>query len=136
MNVISAKPTDQFEAMLSADIGNYHNRRYEGMVNIPLVDDRLDLRVAGEWTKRDGYTTNEITGSPVDGRDLWSTRVTLGWKPSEKLQANLVWEHFSEERRPHAHAEAALQNGSSPTNDPGLSNIGGIALRNVPSKGA
>ena len=81
VNVISAKPTDQFEAMLSADWGNYPNRRYEGMVNIPIVDDRLDLRVAGEWTKRDGYSTNAITGSPIDGRDLWSTRVTLGLKP-------------------------------------------------------
>ena len=56
VNVISAKPTDHFEAMLSADWGNYTNRRYEGMVNIPIVDDKLDLRVAGEWTKRDGYT--------------------------------------------------------------------------------
>ena len=35
VNVISAKPTDQFEAMLSADWGNYTNRRYEGMINIP-----------------------------------------------------------------------------------------------------
>ncbi len=35
VNVISARPTDQFEAMLSADWGNYTNRRYEGMVNIP-----------------------------------------------------------------------------------------------------
>ena len=73
VNVISAKPTDQFEAMLSADWGNYSNRRYEGMVNIPVVDDRFDLRIAGEWTKRDGYTTNEITGNQVDGRDLWSS---------------------------------------------------------------
>ncbi len=96
VNVISAKPTDQFEAMASADWGNYANRRYEGMVNIPIVDDRLDLRVAGEWTKRDGYSTNSLTGSPIDGRDLWSTRVTIGWKPFEKLQAYLVWEHFQE----------------------------------------
>ena len=96
VNVISAKPTDQFEAMLSADWGNYTNRRYEGMVNIPIVDDRVDLRVAGEWTKRDGYTTNENTGNPVDGRDLWSSRVTLGWNPSDKVQAYLVWEHFGE----------------------------------------
>ncbi|HUJ02779.1 MAG TPA: TonB-dependent receptor plug domain-containing protein, partial [Rhizomicrobium sp.] len=61
VNVITAKPTDQFEAMLSADWGNYTNRRYEGMVNIPIVDDRLDLRVAGEWTKRDGYSFNTLT---------------------------------------------------------------------------
>jgi len=96
VNVVSAKPTDQFEAMASADIGNYHNRRYEAMMNIPIVDDRLDLRVAGEWTKRDGYSFNELTNSPIDGRDLWSGRVTLGWKPTENLQAYLVWEHFQE----------------------------------------
>ncbi|HEV2563012.1 MAG TPA: TonB-dependent receptor [Rhizomicrobium sp.] len=96
VNIVSAKPTDQFEAMLSADWGNYTNRRYEGMVNIPIVDDRLDLRVAGEWTKRDGYSFNEITNAPIDGRDLWSSRVTLGWKPAENIQAYLVWEHFQE----------------------------------------
>jgi iron complex outermembrane recepter protein len=96
VNVISAKPTDQFEAMASADIGNYHNRRFEGMVNVPIVDDRLDLRVAAEWTKRDGYSFNQVTGRPIDGRDLWSSRVTLGIKPVENLQAYLVWEHFSE----------------------------------------
>jgi iron complex outermembrane receptor protein len=96
VNVISAKPTDQFEAMASADIGNYHNRRYEGMVNIPIVDDRVDLRIAGEWTKRDGYSFNAITNQPIDGRDLWSGRVTLGLKPTANLQATLVWEHFSE----------------------------------------
>ena len=77
VNVISAKPTDQFEAMASADIGNYHNRRFEGMINVPIVDDRLDLRVAGEWTKRDGYSFNTLTNAPIDGRDLWSSRVTL-----------------------------------------------------------
>jgi iron complex outermembrane receptor protein len=96
VNVISAKPTDHFEAMLSADWGNFSNRRYEGMVNIPLVDDRLDLRVAGEWTKRDGYTYNETTGKQIDGRDLWSSRVTVGWKPYAGVEADLVWEHFSE----------------------------------------
>ncbi|HEV2560940.1 MAG TPA: TonB-dependent receptor plug domain-containing protein [Rhizomicrobium sp.] len=96
VNVISAKPGDQFEAMASADIGNYHNRRYEGMINIPIVDDRLDVRVAGEWTKRDGYSFNQITNSPIDGRDLWSSRLSIGIKPFQDLQINVVWEHFQE----------------------------------------
>jgi len=96
VNLITAKPADQFEAQASGDIGNYKNRRFEGMINLPLVDDRLDLRVAGEWTKRNGYSTNGITGNPIDGRDLWSSRVSLAWKPLENLSATLVWEHFSE----------------------------------------
>ncbi len=33
--------------------GNYKNRRLEGMLNIPLLDDKVAVRVAGEWTKRD-----------------------------------------------------------------------------------
>jgi len=96
VNLVSARPTDQFEAMASADIGNYHNRRLEAMINIPIVDDRFDLRVAGEWTKRQGYSLNEQTDSRIDGRDLWSGRVSLGIKPTSKIQAYLIWEHFSE----------------------------------------
>jgi iron complex outermembrane receptor protein len=97
VNLISAKPSDQFEAMASADIGNYQNRRIEGMLNIPIVDDRLDLRVAGEWTKRNGYTFDTTLGRSIDGRDLWSGRATLAWKPSSNFEGDLVWEHFSED---------------------------------------
>jgi len=96
VNLISAKPTDQFEAMASADLGNYHNRRFEGMINIPIVDDELDIRIAGEWTKRQGYSFNETSGNRIDGRDLWSGRVTIGLNPTNDLQMYLVWEHFSE----------------------------------------
>ena len=97
VNLISAKPSDQFEAMASADIGNYQNRRLEAMINIPIIDDRFDLRIAGEWTKRNGYTEDTTLGESVDGRDLWSGRMTLGWKPTPDLQTYFVWEHFSED---------------------------------------
>ncbi len=97
VNLISAKPSDQFEAMASLEIGNYGERRPEGMINIPIVDDRVDLRIAGEWTKRQGYSLNETTGDRIDGRDLWSGRVTLGLNPNENLKAIFVWEHFSED---------------------------------------
>ncbi|HTO40262.1 MAG TPA: TonB-dependent receptor, partial [Rhizomicrobium sp.] len=72
VNLTSAKPTDQFEAMASAEFGNYKQKRFEGMLNLPIVDDRLALRFAGEWTKRDGYTFNRPTNDNVDGRNLWS----------------------------------------------------------------
>jgi len=97
VNVISAKPTDKWEAMASVDVGNYQNRRTEAMLNIPIVGDKLDLRVAGEWTKRDGYSFDTTTDKPIDGRDLWSSRMTVGFKPFEHLQAYAVWEHFQED---------------------------------------
>ena len=97
VNLTTAKPTDQFEAMASGEIGSYHQHRFEGMINLPIIDDRLDIRIAGEWTKRQGYSFNEITDQRIDGRDLWSGRVSIAWKPFENLQTNLVWEHFSED---------------------------------------
>jgi iron complex outermembrane receptor protein len=97
VNIQSALPTDTYQAMLSADIGNYDSRRYEAMLNLPIVGDQLDIRIAGEWTKRDGYSFNDITDQPIDGRDLWSGRMTIGWKPASNVQTWLVWEHFSED---------------------------------------
>ena len=83
--------------MASADIGNYGNRRFEGMINLPIVDDRVDLRIAGEWTKRQGYSFNELTDSRIDGRDLWSGRVSLWLEAVRECANDLVWEHFSED---------------------------------------
>jgi outer membrane receptor protein involved in Fe transport len=96
VNLTSARPSDQFEAMASGELGNYHQRRFEGMINLPIVDDRLDIRLAGEWTKRQGYSFNEITNERIDGRNLWSSRLSIGWKPVDNLQAYLIWEHFQE----------------------------------------
>jgi iron complex outermembrane receptor protein len=97
VNLKSALPTDQYEAMLSADLGNYNNRRLEGMLNIPIVGDKLDIRFAGEWTKREGYTEDTTLDTHVDGRDLWSGRMTIGFNPTSDFHSDFIWEHFSED---------------------------------------
>ncbi len=122
VNLTTAKPTDQFEAMASGEFGNYHQRRFEGMLNIPLVDDRLDLRLAGEWTKRQGYSFNETTGQRIDGRDLWSGRLTLGWKPFGKLQTYFMWEHFQESDDRMRSAKQLCKR------DPGPSEVDGVPI--------
>jgi outer membrane receptor protein involved in Fe transport len=96
VNLISQKPKFGYEAKFSGDVSNYNSTRLEGMINLPLVDDKVALRVAGAWTKREGYSTNEITGNPIDGRDLWSTRLSLRVAPTDGIDVNLIWEHFEE----------------------------------------
>jgi len=97
VNIISAKPKFSYEAKVSVDVGNYNSSRVEGMVNVPLVEDKVALRLAGAWTKRDGYDTNALTGNRIDGRDLWSTRLSLRIAPTDRINANLIWEHFQED---------------------------------------
>ncbi|HEX6858808.1 MAG TPA: TonB-dependent receptor [Caulobacteraceae bacterium] len=97
VNLISAKPKFTYEAKLSGDVANYNSTRLEGMVNLPLVEDVVALRIAGAWTKREGYSVNEFNGNSIDGRDLWSTRVSLRFAPTDAIDANLIWEHFEED---------------------------------------
>ena len=120
VNVISAKPVDHFAGELKGEIGNYGDRRLSGFVNFPISGDKLDLRIAGSWTKRGGFDYNSETGNPIDGRDLYSLRVTLGFKPTERLKGNLVWEHFNEN---DSRARSTKQ---LCTRDPGPSSIGGL----------
>jgi outer membrane receptor protein involved in Fe transport len=89
------------------------------MINLPIVDDRFDIRLAGEWTKRQGYSFNEISGERIDGRDLWSGRATIGLKLASNVQAYLVWEHFSENDDRIRSAKQLCK--SDPGNIPGLS---------------
>jgi outer membrane receptor protein involved in Fe transport len=134
VNLISAKPSDQFEAMASGDFGNYHQRRFEGMLNLPIVDDRLDIRLAGEWTKRQGYSFNETTNERIDGRDLWSGRLSIGWKPVENVQATLVWEHFSEDDDRIRSSKQLCKNAPIPAEiggKPVTGSTGGIFSENV-----
>jgi iron complex outermembrane receptor protein len=127
VNVISAKPVDYFTGEIKGEVGTYGDKRLSGMVNFPISGDKLDLRIAGSWTKRDGYAYNSETGDAIDGRDLYSFRATLGFRPTERLHGNLVWEHFNE------NDNRARSTKQLCTHDPGLSSIGPYQLDAVAS---
>ena len=96
VNLISAKPTDDFAAMLRLEAGNFGSKKVRGMVNLPLGD-TLALRVAGSMLQRDGYGSNLTTGNSVDDRDLWDIRATLAFNPSDSFRTTLMWDHFEED---------------------------------------
>jgi outer membrane receptor protein involved in Fe transport len=131
VNIISAKPSFGYEAKLSADVANYNSTRLEGMINLPLVEDKVAMRLAGAWTKREGFVTNEITGNPIDGRDLWSTRLSLRFSPTDRIDANLIWEHF-EEDDDRLRSGKQLCNTHVVTEVAGFTEVGGIPLANNP----
>ena len=97
VNVITAKPTDMFEANVRAEYGNHNSMKLRGMVNVPIFGDKLAVRLAGTTLKRDGFVTNTFNGHKVDDRDLYSTRVQVMFNPTEKLRTNFLWERFHED---------------------------------------
>jgi len=96
VNLIPALPTDEFEGTIKGEVGSFSTRRLNGMLNLPLGD-TLGVRVAGQWTQRDGFDYNTFTQNRVNGRDLWSTRAIAEWEPSDRFRANVIWQHFEED---------------------------------------
>lgn len=97
VNLIPAKvDLRDFEGSIKGEVGNYNSRRMTAMVNVPIVDDVLGVRVAGSMTQRSGYDYNSVTGNRINGRDLWSLRTTVSFEPEPWFRASAVWERFSE----------------------------------------
>lgn len=96
VNLITAKPTDQFEGNVRAEYGNYNTMKARGMINVPLGEIAA-LRVAGSYLKRDGFGKNLVTGNDADDRDLYGVRATLAFNPSDRFRAWVMWDHFEED---------------------------------------
>ena len=96
VNFITAKPDlTGFHAAAEGDYGNYSSKKVKGMINVPLGE-TLGLRVAGTYLKRGGYTENVFDDSNIDGRDLYSIRGSLRWKPSDNTTVDLMGYYFHE----------------------------------------
>src|SRR5690554_2491800 len=123
VNVISAKPDfGGFEGSIKGEVGNYNSRRMTAMLNIPLVDDVLAVRVAGSMTNRSGYDYNATTGNDINGRDLWSLRTTLAFEPAPWFRANLIWERFNEDDNRSRTGKQLCHRDDGPTH------VGGVDL--------
>lgn len=62
VNVITNKPSEEFEAMISATLGNYGLRTVNALLNTSLIDDTLYVRGGLSTRDRDGWQTNSSTG--------------------------------------------------------------------------
>lgn len=79
------KPKNVYEGYLTGQFGNYSDREGEGMVNIPVVPDKLAIRIAGNVARRDGFTTNVVTGQKLDDRNYDAYRVSVDMHPIETI---------------------------------------------------
>jgi iron complex outermembrane receptor protein len=96
INLITKKPTDQFNGYLRASYGNYNAVALEGALGGSISGDKLMVRFAGKYDRRDGYGINEFTGNQIDNRDAYAMRGTILAKPAEDLEVTLSGEYFNE----------------------------------------
>lgn len=99
LRILTKAPNpNAFEASFLGDIGvtgsDSLRQRYNGMVNIPLVEDQLALRVVGFSRNEEGYIDNIGTGvSNSNTLEAWGGRATLLWEPTDRLSIQLRYSH-------------------------------------------
>lgn len=121
VNIIPSLPEYEFSGSVKGEVGNFKTRRLSGMLNMPL-NETLAVRVAGALTKRDGYDFNTFTQQRVNDRDLWSTRASIGWEPSERFKVSAIWQRFQEnDNRARTGKQLCAR-------DPGPENINGVPV--------
>jgi iron complex outermembrane receptor protein len=83
---VPERPKNEFGGYFDVTNGNYNERRYQGMLNMPVISDVLMIRLAFDLNYRDGYTTNPVTGHQYDDTDYQAGRVGILYRPSDKLE--------------------------------------------------
>ena len=97
LNLTSRKPTDEFTGSLGLTYGNFDERRIDGHINIPIVEDKISFRAAGLSHNRDGYTKNIQTGGTVDSADLLAFRTHLDVELSDTFDILLSANYSTED---------------------------------------
>ena len=97
----------QFSADGTAEFGNYDLRHVTGDVNVPVISDKLALRVSGNLYERDGYYTAQ-----GDARTNKDFRAKALWTPTEDFSA-LVG--FAQENNVTHSGGVSISQGNSPS---------------------
>jgi len=87
VNVISARPQDEFGASVNATIGDFGTQQITGMVNVP-VSEAVAVRAAVNYDRRDTYLienpNNDFDSDPV--KDNLSARLSASFKITESAE--------------------------------------------------
>jgi iron complex outermembrane receptor protein len=83
----------------SAQVGDYDEQQLKARVNIPLIDDRLALKVATIEKSRDGFYDNTTRGcDECAGKiDYRATTVALRFAPTDTIDATLTYDYIKDQ---------------------------------------
>lgn len=89
INYISKKPLNDFSGYVTAGAGNYSQKELNGAVNIPVVRDKLLVRIAGIYNYYDGYIKNTF-GGELNGKMTAAGRFSASYLPNTSNKIDFV----------------------------------------------
>ena len=89
------KPTDEYGGYLGGEVGDYALTEMQGALNVPVVGDQFDIRAAGDFERRDGFTKDLSTGQSLDNVNYDAFRIGATIRPFAHFENYTVfsWLH-------------------------------------------
>lgn len=140
INVVTNKPKDEFQASMSADVGNYDTWNLEGMVNLPLAEN-VQARFAIRSENSDkGWQKSISRGEDRGTVDKLGYRAALAIQPTDQLNIDLSYNGWINKSDTIAGQGIAFTPPTDPANatttsafnEPGLANF---LANNFPTSG-
>jgi iron complex outermembrane receptor protein len=94
INVIPKKPTSEFGFKLKGSVGDFNRRELTGVVNFPIVAEKVMARLSFTRGLRDGFYSNdwEPGDEEIDDKDVKGFRSALRLIPLENFTADYTFE--------------------------------------------
>jgi len=88
--------------------GNYDRVQGEGAINLPVIDGKLAIRIAGQVESREGYTRDVNTGVDYDNRHYQAARIGILFQPNDTFDNYFIGNYLAvKEHGPGAELIAA-----------------------------
>lgn len=100
INLRRSKPTFEYGGKFDLSYGSFNTMAARGVVNIPLVEDRLAAKVFYFHNESDGHHRHGITGDRTGFSNNENFGIVLGYKNDENFDANLTLEKQVQEFDP------------------------------------
>lgn len=116
LNLTTNKPRYEFEGSLKVSYGNYDAIGATGMVNIPLIDQRLAARLVYSHVQHDGYGYNPALRSDVADQNDDFVRASLRADLTDDLRVDLSFDYYNGVNHQPLWVLGYYQAGVSPAN--------------------
>ncbi|HLG88520.1 MAG TPA: TonB-dependent receptor [Alphaproteobacteria bacterium] len=104
-------PVNGFEGYGQLTLGNYGRATVEGVVNVPVIDDKLLVRIGGQYQTQDGY--QHVIKQNIDllNQNYWNFRGSVLYRPTDNIQNELMINYFDTQYLPGAFTYAGFNPG-------------------------
>ncbi|WP_337185270.1 TonB-dependent receptor [Phenylobacterium sp.] len=88
-------PGHELEGFVQAKAGNLNNYELEAGVSIPIIQDKLAIRLSGNMIRRDGYTkVLNLDNLDLDDKHSNAYRIAISARPWEGVSNDFVYDHI------------------------------------------